>query len=86
MSVNERTIRRLVNLGDLPVVKIVRAKWIAVKDWGQVIEGKKDWRKRTRADSEIMKKFNELLGIRKRPKKQLTTKLASAEFPLLPVP
>ena len=75
-----------MNLGDLPVVKNVRAKWIAVKDWGQLIEDKKDLRMHTRADPEIMKKFNELLGIRKRPKKQLTAKLASAEFPLLPVP
>ena len=69
MSVSERTIRRLVNLGDLPVVKMVRAKWIAVKDLGQVIEDKKDWRKHARADPEIMKKFDELLGIRKRSKK-----------------
>ena len=69
MSVSERTIRRLVNPGNLPVVKISRAKWIAVKDLGQVIEDKKDWHKHTRADPEIMKKFDELLGIRKRPKK-----------------
>ena len=53
----------------MPVVKIVRAKWIAVKDLGQVIEDKKDWRKHTRADPKIMKKFDELLAIRMRPKK-----------------
>lgn len=53
----------------MPVVKIGNAKWIAVKDWGQLIEDKKDWRKHTRADPEIMKKFDELLDIRKRPKK-----------------
>ena len=69
MSVSERTIRRLVNPDDLPIVKIGRAKWIAVKDLGQLIEDKKDWRKHTRADPEIMKKFDELLDIRKRPKK-----------------
>ncbi|MFP6716340.1 MAG: hypothetical protein VCB82_02415 [Alphaproteobacteria bacterium] len=50
-------------------MKIGRAKWIAVKDLGQLIEDKKDWRKHTRADPEIMKKFDELLDIRKRPKK-----------------
>ena len=69
MSVSERTPRRLVNPGDLTIVKIGRAKWIAVKDLGQLIEDKKDWRKHTRADPEIMKKFDELLDIRKRPKK-----------------
>ena len=69
MSVRERTIRRLVNPGNLPVVKIGSAKWIAVKDWGQLIEDIKDWRKHTRADPEIMKQFDELLDIRKRPKK-----------------
>ena len=69
MSVSERTPRRLVNPGDLPIVKIGRAKWIAVKDLGQLIEDKKDWRKHTRADPEIMTKFDELLDIRKRPKK-----------------
>ena len=33
LSVSERTIRRLVNPGNLPIVKIGSAKWIAVKDW-----------------------------------------------------
>ena len=58
-----------MNPGDLTIVKIGRAKWIAVKDLGQLIEDRKDWRKHTRVDHEIMKKFDELLDIRKRPKK-----------------
>ena len=66
LSVSERTIRRLVNQGDLPVVKIGRAKRIAIKDLEQLLEDKKVWRGQPTADPSVAKKLDELLGIKKR--------------------
>ena len=66
LSVSERTIRRLVNQGDLPIVKIGRAKRIAIKDLEQLLEDKKVWRGRSTADPSVAKKLDELLGIKKR--------------------
>lgn len=69
LSVSERTIRRLVNRDELPVVKIGRAKRIAIKDLERLLEDKKVRRGRSTTDSSVAKKLDELLGIREQSKK-----------------
>ena len=70
VSVSEKTIRRLVDQGDLPVVKIGRAKRIAVKDLEQMLEDKKVVQRQVAyTDPLVAKKLDEMLGIRKRKKK-----------------
>ena len=68
LTVSERTIRLLVDQGDLPVIKIGRAKRIAIKDLEQLLEDKKVvQRHKVHIDPKLLKEFNELLGIKKRP-------------------
>ena len=70
VSVSEKTIRRLVDQGELPVVKIGRAKRIAVKDLEQMLEDKKVvQRQAAYTDPLVAKKLDEMLGITKRKKK-----------------
>mgnify|MGYP000167963255 FL=1 len=68
LTISQRTIRQLVDQGDLPVVKNGRAKRIAIKDLEQLLEDKKVvQRHKVHIDPKLLKEFNELLGIKKRP-------------------
>ena len=70
LTVSERTIRLLVDQGDLPVIKIGRAKRIAIKDLEQLVENKRSvQRHKVRVDPKLLKEFNEMLGIKKQPRK-----------------
>ena len=70
LTVSERTIRLLVDQGDLPVIKIGRAKRIAIKDLEQLVENKRIvQRHKVRVDPKLLKEFNEMLGIKKQPRK-----------------
>ena len=68
LTISQQTIRQLVDQGDLPVVKNGRAKRIAIKDLEQLLEDKKVvQRHKVHIDPKLLKEFNELLGIKKRP-------------------